>query len=258
MNATITLDLVLFLFAVASVAGFVDSIAGGGGLISMPALLAAGLSPVQALATNKLQGAAGTLSASVYFISKGAVNLREIRLAMVMTFIGSMMGTLLVQRIDAGVLDQAIPFLLIGIVLYFLFSPQPKSDQSRQLLSLPVFSYTVAVLIGFYDGFFGPGTGSFFTMAFASLLGYSITSATAHTKVLNCTSNLASLLFFIIGGHAVWTVGLVMILGQVIGARLGSHVALSRGEALIRPMIVCVSLAMTAKLLWGDYGHLLQ
>ncbi|WP_257266572.1 TSUP family transporter [Endozoicomonas sp. ONNA2] len=258
MDVTITLDLVLFLFAIASVAGFVDSIAGGGGLITMPALLAAGLPPVQALATNKLQGAAGTLSASVYFLSKGTVNLREIRLAIIMTFIGSMMGTLLVQRINAGVLDQVIPFLLIGIVLYFLFSPRVGSEPSPQLISLPVFSSTAAVLIGFYDGFFGPGTGSFFTMAFAGLLGYTLTSATAHTKVLNCTSNLASLLFFVIGGHVVWALGLVMILGQVIGARLGSHVVLSRGETLIRPMIVGVSLAMTAKLLWQDYGHLLH
>ncbi|KEI70879.1 TSUP family transporter [Endozoicomonas elysicola] len=257
MDATITLELVILLFAVATAAGFVDSIAGGGGLIAMPALLAAGLSPVQALATNKLQGTGGTLSASFYFISKGAVNLRKMRLAIVMTFIGSMLGTLLVQKIDAGVLEQAIPFLLIGIVLYFLFSPRLNSDQSRQVISLSVFSFTAAVVIGFYDGFFGPGTGSFFTIAFVSLLGYSITSATAHTKLLNCISNIASLLFFIIGGHVVWTVGLVMMLGQIIGARLGSTVVLSRGQTLIRPMIVCVSLAMTAKLLWGNYGHLL-
>lgn len=258
MDATITLDLVVILFAVATAAGFVDSIAGGGGLIAMPALLAAGLSPVQALATNKLQGTGGTLSASFYFISRGAVNLREMRLAILMTFIGSMLGTLLVQRIDASILEQAIPFLLIGIVLYFLFSPRLSSERSRQVISMSVFSFTAAVVIGFYDGFFGPGTGSFFTIAFVSLLGYSIISATAHTKVLNCTSNLASLLFFIIGGHVVWTIGLVMMLGQILGARLGSGVVLSRGQTLIRPMIVCVSLAMTAKLLWGNYGHLLQ
>lgn len=262
MDATITLDLVVLLFAVATAAGFVDSIAGGGGLIAMPALLAAGLSPVQALATNKLQGVGGTLCASCYFISKGAVNLREMRLAIVMTFVGSMAGTLLVQKIDAGVLEQAIPFLLIGIVLYFLFSPRLSTSsgdgQSRQVISLSLFSFTAALVIGFYDGFFGPGAGSFYTIAFIGLLGYSITSATAHTKVLNCTSNLAALLFFIIGGHVVWTVGLIMMLGQVVGARLGSGVVLSRGQTLIRPMIVCVSLAMTAKLLWGNYGHLLQ
>ena len=121
MDANITLEFLVFLFAVATAAGFVDSIAGGGGLITMPALLAAGLSPVQALATNKLQGTGGSLSASHYFISKGAVDLQQMRLPIVMTFFGGALGTLLVQRINAAFLEQAIPFLLVGIVLYFLF-----------------------------------------------------------------------------------------------------------------------------------------
>ncbi len=256
MDANITLEFLVFLFAVATAAGFVDSIAGGGGLITMPALLAAGLSPVQALATNKLQGTGGSLSASHYFISKGAVDLQQMRLPIVMTFFGGALGTLLVQRINAAFLEQAIPFLLVGIVLYFLFSPRLSTEQSRQVVSLPVFACTAGVGIGFYDGFFGPGTGSFFAAAFIALLGYSITAATAHTKVLNATSNVASLLFFIIGGQVVWAYGLVMMLGQVFGARLGSGMVLSRGQTLIRPMILAVSLIMTAKLLWGNYGHL--
>ncbi len=258
LDATITLDLVVFLFAVATAAGFVDAIAGGGGMITVPALLAAGLSPVQALATNKLQGTGGTLSASYYFISRKAVNLKDLRLPIAMTFVGSVLGTVLVQRIDAGILEQLIPFFLIGIVLYFLFSPKLGAEQSDGLISLTLFSFTAAVGIGFYDGFFGPGTGSFFTVAFVGLLGFSMTKATANTKVLNCTSNVASLLFFIIGGQVVWVVGLVMMLGQVLGARLGSRLVLSRGQTLIRPMIVVVSLVMTGKLLWENYGHLLH
>lgn len=256
MDANITLEFLVFLFAVATSAGFVDAIAGGGGLITMPALLAAGLSPVQALATNKLQGTGGSLSASYYFISKGAVDFQQMRLAILMTFFGSALGTLLVQSINVAFLEQAIPFLLIGIVLYFLLSPRLSAEQSRQMVSLPVFACTAGVSIGFYDGFFGPGTGSFFAAAFVALLGYSITAATAHTKVLNGTSNVASLLFFIIGGQVVWTYGLVMMLGQVLGARLGSKMVLRRGQTLIRPMILCVSLIMTTKLLWDNYGHL--
>lgn len=258
MDTALTFDFVLMLFAVATAAGFVDSIAGGGGLITIPALLAVGVPPVQALATNKLQSCGGAFSASYYFVSRGAVKLRNIRLAILMTFVGSVLGTLLVQEVDASVLERVIPFLMIGIVLYFLFSPRLSNDDSRQAISLTVFSCTAAVVIGFYDGFFGPGTGSFFTVAFVSLLGFSITRATAHTKVLNATSNLASLLFFILGGHVIWAVGLVMMAGQIIGARLGSRMVLSRGQALIRPMIVCVSLVMTVKLLWSHYGHLLQ
>ena len=257
MDANITLELLLFLFAVATTAGFVDAIAGGGGLITIPALLAAGLSPVQALATNKLQATGGSLSAGYYFVSRGVVKLHEMRLMILMTFIGSALGTVLVQKITTSFLEQMIPFLLMGIVLYFLFSPRLSSqaEQSQQV-SLTVFACTAGVGVGFYDGFFGPGTGSFFAAAFVALLGYSITAATAHTKVLNATSNVASLLFFILGGQVVWTYGLMMILGQVLGARLGSRMVLSRGQTLIRPMILCVSMAMTAKLLWGNYGHL--
>ncbi len=257
LEFTLSVDLVLMLFSIAVIAGFVDSIAGGGGLIAMPALLAAGLSPLQALATNKLQGTGGTLSASYYFIRKGAVKLSEMRLAIVMTFLGSALGTILVQQLDLSVLSQIIPFLLIGIVLYFLFSPKISDENRHEKIGLPLFSCTAAMIIGFYDGFFGPGTGSFFAIAFVSLMGYSITRATAHTKLLNCTSNIASLLFFIVGGQVVWTVGLVMMAGQVIGARLGSGFVLKNGQKLIRPMIVIVSLAMTAKLLWNNYAPLL-
>ncbi len=258
MELILSTDLIFFLFAVAAVAGFVDSIAGGGGLIAMPALLFAGLSPVQALATNKLQGTGGTLSASYYFISRGAVDLKAMKVPIIMTFLGSGLGTILVQMIDASILKQLIPFFLIGIVLYFLFSPSVGDQEGSQKISLTVFAFTAAMTIGFYDGFFGPGTGSFFAAAFVSLLGFSITKATAHTKILNCTSNIASLLFFIIGGNVVWLAGLVMMAGQVIGARLGSKVVLSNGRKLIRPMIVVVSLAMTAKVLWDNYSHLIN
>lgn len=245
------------MFSVAVTAGFVDSIAGGGGLISIPALLSVGLSPVQALATNKLQACGGSFSASYYFVSRGAVKLKDFRLAIAATFIGSAVGTVLVQQIDAGVLEQAIPFLLIGIVLYFIFSPKIGAEDSQQKISLTVFSFTAAMVIGFYDGFFGPGTGSFFAIAFVGLLGFSLTKATAHTKVLNFTSNVTSLLFFILGGNVVWVAGLVMMAGQFIGARLGSRFVLKNGQKLIRPMIVIVSMVMTVKLLWDNYGHLL-
>ncbi len=258
VNDVLSLDWALLLFFVAMLAGFVDSIAGGGGLITVPALLAVGLSPAQALATNKLQSSGGSFTASVYFVRRGLISLKEMRFAIVMTFIGSAFGTLLVQSIDASIMEKVIPFLIMGIALYFIFSGGVSTDNDKkQKISLTVFACTVAIAIGFYDGFFGPGTGSFFAIAFVGLMGFSLTKATAHTKVLNCTSNLASLLFFVLGGHVIWVVGLVMMAGQFIGARLGSRMVVSRGQQIIRPMIVFIALVMSGKLLWEQYSHLL-
>ncbi|WP_062270055.1 TSUP family transporter [Endozoicomonas arenosclerae] len=258
MDFVLTLDWGILLFSVAVLAGFVDSIAGGGGLITVPALMAVGLSPAQALATNKLQSTGGSFSASVYFVRRGLVNLKDMRFAIFMTFVGSAVGTVLVQMIDASVLKQIIPFLLLGIAAYFILSPGArKTEATAAKMSLTAFACTAGVGVGFYDGFFGPGTGSFFAIAFVSLMGFSLTTATAHTKVLNCTSNVASLLFFMLGGQVVWAVGGIMLVGQFIGARLGSRMVVKRGQQIIRPMIVIISLVMTGKLMWDEYSHLL-
>ena len=208
MEFVLSLDWAFLLFVVGLTAGFVDSIAGGGGLITVPALLAVGLNPAQALATNKLQSSGGAFSASLYFVRKGMVKLGDLKLAIVLTFAGSALGTTLVQLIDASVLEHIIPFLMIGIAGYFLFSPSVGEDDRKQRFSMNLFALTAGFGIGFYDGFFGPGTGSFFAIAFVSLMGFSLKKATAHTKVLNCTSNIASLLFLswvvLWYGRSVW------------------------------------------------------
>lgn len=259
MDFVLTLDWALILLGVALVAGFVDSIAGGGGLLTIPALMSVGLSPAQALATNKLQACAGSFSASVYFIRKGMVKLKDLDFAIFMTFVGSALGTVLVQMIDAGVLAQLIPFLMLAIAAYFLFAPGAKDGEgSKAKMSMTLFACTAGIGVGFYDGFFGPGTGSFFAIAFVSLMGFTLTKATAHTKILNFTSNISSLLFFIAGGQVVWMVGGVMIIGQFIGAQLGSKVVMNKGQKIIRPMIVTISLVMTGKLLWEQYAYLLS
>lgn len=242
------------LFLVALLAGFIDSIAGGGGLLTVPALLAAGLSPAQALATNKLQSVGGSFSASLYFIRRKAVDLREQKLNIAMTFIGSLAGALLVQHVKGDILRQLLPLLVIAIGLYFLLMPKiGEEDRQRRLHGLP-FALVAGGCVGFYDGFFGPGAGSFYALAFVTLCGYNLAKSTAHAKVLNFTSNLGGLLLFIIGGKVVWSVGLVMMAGQVLGARLGAKMVLSRGQQLIRPMIVIVSAVMSAKLLYDSHG----
>ncbi|MCC9621385.1 TSUP family transporter [Thalassospira sp. MA62] len=247
-------DLLVILFLVAAFAGFVDSIAGGGGLITIPALLWAGIPPSQALATNKLQGSFGSFSASISFIRKGHVNPRDMILAIMLTFAGSALGAILVQHVDPGLLMTVLPALLILIALYFLFSPRVSDIDAHQMISKGVFALTAGFGIGFYDGFFGPGTGSFFSIAFVALLGFNMTKATAHTKVLNFTSNFASLVMFIAGGEVVWSIGLVMAAGALIGAQIGSHMVMKVGSRLVRPLLVVTSIAISIKLIVDQYG----
>ncbi|KLV04803.1 membrane protein [Photobacterium aquae] len=237
------------LFLVASMAGFIDAIAGGGGMLTVPALLAAGLPPAQALATNKLQSSFGSFSASLYFVRNGLVKLKDMRLAIACTFAGSAVGALSVQVIDAGILTNLIPVLLVGISLYFLFAPDAGKGGGTPKLSEAAFAFSVGTGIGFYDGFFGPGTGSLFTVCFVVIAQLGIVEATARTKVLNFTSNIAALILFVIAGLPVWKVGLAMAVGGFIGARLGAKVVVTKGRNLIRPMVVTVSMVMAVKLL---------
>ncbi|WP_058912727.1 sulfite exporter TauE/SafE family protein [Entomohabitans teleogrylli] len=246
------------LFLVAMLAGFIDSIAGGGGLLTIPALLSSGMSPAQALATNKLQACGGSVSATLYFIRRKVVNLREQKLNVLMTFIGSMSGALLVQHVNSDILRQILPLLIICIGLYFLLMPRlGEEDRQRRLYGLP-FALVAGGCVGFYDGFFGPAAGSFYALAYVTLCGYNLAKSTAHAKLLNATSNIGGLLLFIIGGKVVWGTGFVMMAGQFCGARMGSRLVLSKGQRLIRPMIVIVSLVMSAKLLFDSHGQQLM
>jgi hypothetical protein len=247
-----SVEIIGLLFFVALVAGFIDAIAGGGGLITIPALLMTGMPPALALGTNKLQACGGSFSASLYFIRQGAVNVRAVWLLLVMTFIGATLGTILIQQVDASIVKKILPFLIFAIGVYFLLTPKLGDEDRQQRLSYVMFAFTAGFGIGFYDGFFGPGTGSFLSLACVTLLGFNLAKATAHAKVLNFTSNIASLIFFLIGGQIMWSVGLAMMAGQFIGANLGAKMVLSKGKTLIRPMVVVMSFIMTAKMAYDQ------
>ncbi len=246
------MDILGLLFAVAFVAAFIDAIAGGGGLITIPALLMAGMPPAMALGTNKLQAFGGSLSASLYFLRKKAVNLREFGFILFMIFIGSVIGTLLIQSIDSSLVKKGLPFLILAIGLYFLFTPKLGENDKKQRLSYPIFALSLGITLGFYDGFFGPGTGSLMNLACVLLLGFNLTKATAHAKVMNLTSNIASVIFFLIGGHIAWTAGFVMMSGSLIGANFGAKMVMSKGKRLIRPMVVAMSFIMTVKMAYDQ------
>lgn len=248
------IEIAPLLFASALMAGVVDAIAGGGGLITLPVLLWTGITPIQALATNKAQGVFGTLASTAHFMRRGAIDMHAAALAAVCTFTGAAAGAVAVQFLAMDLLSRAVPLLLIGFALYFLFSPRVADIDSRRRLGNGAFALAIGTGVGLYDGLFGPGTGTFFAVGYVSLLGYNLRRATAHAKLLNFISNLAALLFFIAGGQVVWTLALTMAAGQFAGGWLGAHLVIRHGTRLIRPVLVTVSLAISLKLLLEQCG----
>jgi uncharacterized membrane protein YfcA len=247
-------DLALLLVLAAFCAGFVDSIAGGGGLISVPALLLAGASPVEALATNKLQGTFGAGTAMVAYARAGHVRPQDqLGMAAISAAAGAG-GAMVAHLIPAEVLRIIMPVVLIGVAAFFALKSGLSDDARTERVKPAVFAVTAVPAIAAYDGFFGPGTGSFFMMGFVLLAGYGVLKATAHTKMLNFASNLGSLLVFVFSGATWWGVGLAMAGGQIAGASLGARVAMRVGARVIKSLLVVTSTAMALRLLWQAWG----
>lgn len=230
-------------------AGFIDSIAGGGGLITVPALLLAGLSPVESLGTNKLQSLFGSTSATIAYAQKGHVNLKKQLPSAFMSFLGAVAGALLAGFLPGDLLRAFLPVLLITIALYFALKPNMGDIDRAHRMTPFLFGLAIVPLIGFYDGVFGPGAGSFFMLSFVSLAGYGLLKATAHTKLLNLASNLGGFTTFAFLGVINWKVGLCMGVAQFIGARVGAGLAMKNGAKIIKPLLVIVCLALAIKLL---------
>lgn len=245
----ITLHLLAFLFIAAFVAGFIDSIAGGGGLITVPALLIAGVPPLETLGTNKLQSLFGAGSATLAYATKGHVKLKEQLPMALMSALGSMVGAIVTTYIPGDVLKAFLPLLLIAVALYFALKRSMGDDDRHARIRPFVFGLTFVPLIGFYDGMFGPGTGSFFMLAFVTMAGFGMLKATAHTKLLNFASNIGAFIVFIISGVILWKVGLTMAAGQFLGAQTGSRLAMRNGAKIIRPLLVVTCMALAVKLL---------
>ncbi len=247
----LSLEIIGILFSIAVLAGFVDSIAGGGGLLTLPALMifAPHLSPSAVLATNKLQGTFGSGTATFTYARAGYLNFKDHWFGFACSFIGSAIGAALVGSMPADFLKTLIPILLILMALYFAFAPKLTDIAKHAYLTPISHGLIFGTLIGGYDGFFGPGTGSFFMLSCVAMLGMGITQATAYTKLLNFASNIASLLVFAFTAHILIYVGLIMGIGQLIGARMGSKFALKNGAAIIKPLLVVVCVSVAIRLL---------
>ncbi|EQB32042.1 TSUP family transporter [Sphingobium ummariense] len=241
-------ETILFLMAAALMAGCIDAMAGGGGLITLPALMAAGIPPVPAVATNKLQSSFGTFGACIAYARKGHMDLATYWKPVAAAFIGSVGGAWLLQRVDPSILAGLMPALLIAIAAYFTFSPKVSEIDRHQRIGIVALSLLIGV-VGFYDGFFGPGAGAFYTTIFLALGGLGLVRATAQTKAANFASNVAGLATMVAGGHVLWIAGLAMAVGSITGGQIGSHLAMRFGSRLIRPLLIVMSLALTAKML---------
>ncbi|WP_084127852.1 TSUP family transporter [Demequina sp. NBRC 110055] len=245
----ITWQLLLVLGVVALLAGCLDTLAGGGGLITVPALLLAGVPPLQALGTNKLQGTAGTFMATTQVIRRHGVRWGDVRRPMLWAFLGSAAGSVAILFVPPDALDIVIPVVLGLIAAYFLFVPKSHEPPAAPRVSERAYEGAVVPVIGAYDGAFGPGTGSLFALSGVALKALPLRRSTALAKTLNFATNIASLLVFAFAGKMVWAIGAVMIVGQLIGAYIGSHILLRVNPMVLRVLIVVVSLGMLVRVL---------
>ena len=243
-------EILTFLFFIAIIAGFIDTLVGGGGLLAVPALMLSGMPPIYVLGTNKLQGSMGTGIATFVLFRKNKLKWETIKYLMLASFIGSIIGGVIVQFVDTQVLSFVIPVVLVVIAIYFIISPKPKVVTQDSVSNKNFEKYAVPV-VGFYDGMFGPGAGSFFVLTGVMLKKLEIIQATILAKPLNFASNIAGFIVFFSFGHIALIIGLIMMLGQLIGAFFGTHYLLKANPKVIRILIVIMSILMLVKYMYS-------
>ncbi|QIZ77198.1 TSUP family transporter [Ferrimonas lipolytica] len=256
MELALSLEVISALAAVAFVAGFVDAIAGGGGLLTIPALLTAGLPPHLALGTNKLAASFGSATAGWTFYKKQLFTPAFWKRSVIGTFIGAAAGTLFVSVVSVDWLDKLLPLLIMGIAIYTLFGPNPKEEQNqlpKRDNKLFRTQWIQGLSIGFYDGFAGPGTGAFWTVSNMMLYRINIMLSSGLARSMNFVSNATSLGFFIALGHVNFGIGIAMGVALMGGAWLGAHSAIRFGSRFIRPVFITVVMIIAAKLAWNAW-----
>jgi len=244
----LSFGMLLFIVLGGFAAAFIDSVVGGGGLVSVPVLLTAGLPPAAALGTNKLAGTLSSLTSAVSFFSSGHIDIRTVRGLIPLSLLGAAVGTLTLRQVPSGFLKPLVVAMLALIALYTLMRRDwgDRATFTRFTSGTAWLTGTVAFALGFYDGFFGPGTGSFLIFAFL-LLGFDFVKAAGNAKALNFSSNLASLVTFLALGSVHYGVGLLMGASMIAGAWIGSRFAIRRGRAYIKPLFLTVCVLLIGK-----------
>lgn len=243
----------VLLCAAAFVAGTLDAIAGGGGLVTVPALLAVGLPPHLALGTNKGQSVWGSGAAIVRYARAGMLDRGAALLSFPIAFAGSAAGAMLVLRLRPDFLRPLILVLLIVAAILVAVARAPTEAPERARRNAPLLLASIALVVGAYDGFFGPGTGTFLITGYVVLLGLSFRRATANAKIVNFASNVAALIVFATQGAVVWSLAAPMLVAQMAGGWTGAHLAVTRGSRFVRLVVFLVALALVAKVGYDLY-----
>lgn len=223
-------------------ASFIDAIAGGGGLISMPALIYTGMPMASVFGTNKLQSMFGTAIAVRGYYRAGYINFLTVYRGLIFGLIGAISGALTVNHVSNKFMAFIVPFLMLGVFLFNLFNKQLGIVPGKKRLSEVVFFSLFGFILGFYDAFFGPGTGNFWIIAIVFFLGYTFLDASGYAKVLNLKSNIFSFIVFLYYGKVNFTFGVFMIVGSLIGGAIGAKFVIAKGSAVIRPFFMVVVL----------------
>lgn len=248
-------SLLIILIVFGFLASFIDSVVGGGGLIALPALLFTGLNPAGAVATNKLASTIGSLTSTFMFYRSGKIDIKSVFKLFPLTFIGSLFGAYTVHLLNPEVLKPLMLVMLAAVAIFTIFKKDWGSISTPKKLSihhLIIFLVTIFA-IGFYDGFIGPGTGSFLIFSFL-LIGFDFLKAAGNAKFLNFGSNIAGLLMFMFLGQVNYTYGIIMGIAQLAGAICGSKFAIKRGSGYVRALFIAVTCLLLAKNVY-DYIH---
>lgn len=247
------IEMLIILIAGCSLAGFVDAAVGGGGIISLPIYMLTGFPPHPALGTNKLTSTFGTTSASINFFRHGKISLKLLMFYIPFTFVFSAIGVKTVLLVDTSFLKPIIMILTFAVGIYTLLSKKIGGENRLDINKVSKKQFTAGIifssLIGFYDGFFGPGTGSFLILAFIFVFKMDFLSASANAKILNLTSNISALIFFALEGKIYFAYGAVVILFVIPSAILGSTLAIKKGIRFIKPIFITMSLLVSMKIL---------
>ncbi len=250
-------NLLLILCAVAFIAGYIDAIAGGGGLLTVPALLTAGLPPHLVLGTNKLAATFGSLTASVTYYRKRLFNPRYWRRSLGYTAMGALLGTLVVDQLSTALLEKLLPILILLAAVYTLFNRIQPDDR----LNLPAQSSKLhwqqrlqGLTLGFYDGVAGPGAGAFWMVSSMALYKINLLLTSGVARTMNFVSNGFSLVAFMALGHVNYVLGIAMGLCLMIGAYFGAHSAIRFGSKFIRPVFISVVIAIALRLAWQAWS----